>query len=163
MVSLLTLRAETLSAQRPATDDQDPIGYLLALREDLGLDRNQIDRLKRINIALEERNRPSIQRLSEVRGYIRSLPPESACSPEGKGRAAEYINEVRMIVEEVQRNTRAAMKDVGGVLSEQQKRQLGGIIKGRNDNRLQSGGLGVNVASGLTTWQVARYAPDREW
>ena len=105
---------------------RSPVGMLLKDRTEIGLTAEQVARLKAIDARLEEQNRPHVRRLVEIR---RALPDELKGSPERMSperRAAfhERMKAARPLFERINENNRAAMREVGDVLTQDQKTLL---------------------------------------
>jgi hypothetical protein len=100
-----------------------PVEKLLRHRAELNLSAAQVARLEEINQRMEERNRPLVRQLVEMR---REWGPEFRRSrremtPEQREELHRRMKEARPLFERIHENNRAAMREVGEVLNEEQK------------------------------------------
>ena len=145
----------TLDAQRPARGEPErsepgrhgPVEMLLRDRERLGLDAQQVVRLEEIARRMEERNRPLVARLLEMRRQIRAeFPvPSEEMSPPQREEFRRRLKDAHPLLREIRQNNDAAMREVGEVLTPPQKEQVREILRehrkkrGHGDERKRRG------------------------
>lgn len=99
---------DTAGSQAEARRERlDPIGRLLAHREELGLTADQVKRLKEVQADLRERNRPLLERVEAARAEW-----------------AERRRELRPALEQLRENRREAQEEAEEVLTDEQKARL---------------------------------------
>jgi hypothetical protein len=118
-----------------------PVSILLQLRDQLALTPTQVGQLERIDADMDRLNQPLVARISEIRHKIRSLGPVEEMNGAQRARFDTFVAEARPLWEQIQHNNAAAMKRVGGVLTEQQKEQVAKLLRQAGDNRERSGRL----------------------
>lgn len=146
LILFLSLLAtpQALPAQRPSPPDagearesrEGPVDLLLRGRERLRLNDEQVARLQEIRARMEERNRPLVARLLQMRREIRA---EFRGSPRklDRARREEYerrVEAARPLLREIRQNNRDAMREVGEVLTRGQKEQLRRMLRDRDDD-----------------------------
>jgi Spy/CpxP family protein refolding chaperone len=139
MLALAVLgSAAPLAAQRspPPAEAREaagrgPVQMLLRHRERLGLTADQVARLQAVDRRMEERNRPAVARLLEMRRQIRADFPGRPRELE-PARREEYrrrLEAARPLLREIRENNRVAMREVGDVLTPAQKGQVREILR----------------------------------
>lgn len=139
LLLLVTLgSAAPLAAQRhdPPAEAREAVGrgpvqMLLRHRERLGLTDEQVVRLEALDRRMEERNGPAVARLLEMRRRIRADFPGRPRELE-PARREEYrrrLEAARPLLREIRENNRAAMREVGEVLTPAQKKQVREILR----------------------------------
>lgn len=108
-----------------------PVEKLLRHRADLNLSEAQVARLEEINRRMEERNRPLVRQLVEMR---RQWGPEFRRSrhdmtPEQRAELSRRMEEARPLVEQIHENNRSAMREVGEVLNPEQKASVREMLR----------------------------------
>jgi hypothetical protein len=126
----------------PAPDDRargrhGPVELLLQNQADLALTRDQVVRLEAIQRRMDQRNRPLVERMMTIRREIRQY---TAAAPQGTDPQAspetqQRVEEARALMRQIRENNRAAMKEVGGVLTEEQKVRVRTLIRAQEERR----------------------------
>jgi Spy/CpxP family protein refolding chaperone len=100
-----------------------PVGLLLARRAELQLTAAQVERLSGIERELERRNEPLVREVLELRREVRrgatSRPRDM--SPDERALLRSQVERARPLLRQVQANNRQAMRQVGRVLTPQQR------------------------------------------
>lgn len=132
-----------LAAQRPPSPEAEqpgrhgPVEMLLRNRERLGLDSLQLARLEEIGRRMEERNRPMVTRLLDMRRQLRSefpVPPEEM-TPAQREEFHRRLQDARPLMKEIRENNRAAMREVGELLTQAQKEAVRQMIREHRDKQ----------------------------
>ncbi len=142
-----------LAAQRSAPPPAEevraapggPVDLLLLRRDRIGLRAGQVARLQEIRRRAEERNGPLVARLLEMRRAVRAEFP-GAPRDLASARRAEYrrrVEAARPLLREIRENNRAAMREVGRVLTARQKEEVRRMLResGERRGRGQRSGL----------------------
>jgi hypothetical protein len=145
ILALLAGVGESLQAQnrhgQQRGPDPGPVHMLLQLREELALTPAQVARLEQIDAEMDRLNQPLVARIFEVRGKIRALGPQEKMNTAQRARYESYVAEARPLWEKIQENNSAAMRQVGGVLSRQQKEKVAKLLRESGNYRERSGRL----------------------
>ena len=128
-------------------DDSGAVLFLLELRDDLELTANQVSNLERIDAELDRLNQPLMARMKEIRGKFRELGSFEEARGARRREFEAYIGEARSVMERVQANNLAAMRQVGGVLTERQKERLAKLLRERGDKQSERSGGDSRVPS----------------
>lgn len=111
--------------------DEGPVRALIEIRERLALTDDQVARLTALDADMNRRNEPYVSRLMEVRRSIRALGPRRNFSAEQRAQYDVYISEAKPLMKQIRDNNHAAMREVGGILTDVQKRQIADILRDR--------------------------------
>jgi hypothetical protein len=115
-------------------DDPGPISTLLSLEAELGLTAVQVERLTSVDRRMDELNHPLVTRLNGIRKQIRTLGDrEERRSPANLETYEAYLAVARPLMREIERNNRTAMEEVGEILTDAQKDEIGRRIRVRNE------------------------------
>lgn len=101
-----------------APQRRGPVDVLLRQRDPLGFTPEQVTRLRAIDQGMRERNRPLVEQLLRIRGEVRAE----------RGRRAK---EARPLLRQIRENNRAAMREVGTILSAEQKTAVRKMLRER--------------------------------
>ena len=119
-----------------------PIERLLAERDSLGLNDAQVLRLEAIRARVERENAPLVRRVMEIRRRVKARwVPRPQRTPEQQAAFQATMREARPLIQKIHQNNRAAMVEVGVVLTPAQKERLRAMIHerwgehGRRDGR----------------------------
>lgn len=136
---LLTLSAYAEGQDRPGNRDPGPVETLLGLRSDLDLSTDQVARLTEIDADLDRQNRPFVEQMMQIRRQIRGLGPRSEFDRDRRVRYESLRAEAGTVLRQIEVNNRAAMKQVGSILSDSQKQHLRQLLRQRGSNGDRSG------------------------
>jgi DNA repair exonuclease SbcCD ATPase subunit len=125
---------DTARSQAEARRERlDPIGRLLAHREELGLTADQVKRLEEIQADLRERNRPLLERVEAARAEWAERRQELRAESREEFRAQrrqrveearKRMEELRPTLEQLRENQREALEEAEEVLTDEQKARL---------------------------------------
>ncbi len=133
---------------RPAADaDPGAVLFLLRMSSELELTARQVSRLERINTDVERRNLPLMARMTEIRRKFRELGSFDDARGDERREFELHISEARAVMEEVQANNMAAMRQVGSVLTDGQKERLAQLLRQRGDTQRERSGGDSRVPS----------------
>lgn len=132
---LLVMGTVTLLPAQGRQADPGPVETLLEMRESLALTATQVASLERIDAAMDTQNRPLVRQLSAIRRQIRALGPRSEMSTEQRARFEAHLEEARPLMRQIEQNNRSAMKQVGRLLTKEQKDQVEEVLRERTDRR----------------------------
>jgi Spy/CpxP family protein refolding chaperone len=146
-LTLLLGAGATLEGQnRPARDgagrgqEQGAIDMLLELRGQLALTTEQVARLQQIDARIDEKNRPLVEQMSQIRRQMRGLGPQQNHTAQQRAQHEALMEEARPILQQIMANNRSGMDEVGGVLTPPQRTRLAELIRDRvNHERNGSG------------------------
>jgi hypothetical protein len=119
--------------------DPGPVEFLLTLRAELGLTSEQVARLEEIDSRMDRQNQPYVARMSELRRQIRGLGPRDRMTVEQRELHDSYVAEARPLMRQIHTNNRAAMRQVGDILSPPQKERVGQLLRERLERQRSSG------------------------
>jgi hypothetical protein len=140
LLLLIGAGAELHGQQQPsAGDDPGPITTLLGLQVELGITDEQAERLREIDGRMDGVNQPLVGRLMEIRGRIHALGSHREMTPENRALFESYVAEARPLMRQINDNNKAAMREVGDVLTREQKDTIARLLKERYENRDRSG------------------------
>jgi Spy/CpxP family protein refolding chaperone len=132
---------QTQQQRRPFDPrDTGPVPLLLRNRAELRLTADQVARLTEIDRQVEEKNRPFVTQLVEMRRQLtrpqrgREPTPEQRQAFEAQMRAAEPL------LKSIDENWKTAMRQVGQVLTDEQKAKIPALVanerkSGERDDR----------------------------
>ena len=122
--------------RREIFDDMDgPVQFLLRNRVVLSLTTDQVTRLQEIDRQMDERNRPYVMQLLQIRRQIPRRARESEMTPQQLEAYRAQLRAAQPLLERIRANNHVAMKDVGSVLTDPQKTRLREILSAeRNDD-----------------------------
>jgi hypothetical protein len=133
---------------RPGGDsDPGAVLFLLGMRGELDLTSRQVTKLERINTDLDRLNLPLMARMTEIRRKFRELGSFEESRGERRQEFESHIGEARAVMERIQANNWTAMRQVGDVLTEQQKERLAKLLRERDDNQGERRGGDSRVPS----------------
>ena len=138
-VALLAVpAAATAQHQRaqPSRGVKGAVEKLFENRVELGLSTDQLFRLQEITDQAEQQNRPIQQAMMAVWREWKSRKGAEPALPEADLEALHQrtVTEVRRLQEQIQGNERAAMTEVGKVLTPEQKQMVRQMVdRGRGD------------------------------
>lgn len=117
--------------ERRAGGRHGPVEKLIGNREALGLSDDQIARLQEIDDRLRERNRPFVQKLIEMRrgSHFDPRVKRGEMTPDQRAEFDRRIDEVRPLLSRIHENNVAAMREVGGVLTAEQKERIRSLLE----------------------------------
>lgn len=129
---------------------RSPVEMLLRRRAELELSDDQVARLQAIDQRMEERNRPHVQKLVAMR---RALPAELRGSHREmtdaqKAEFRERMKEARPLMEQIHESNRSAMREVGEVLTADQKSRVRTILHSKWGTRKDDGSHERGARSG---------------
>jgi hypothetical protein len=136
LFSLILLLFATLpgvaQGHRDALVDRgDPVEMLLDIRRQLQLSPEQITELKKIQARLEAANRPYVERLLEIQREVQSQ--FVTASADGRRHSNEpteaQMELARVPLRQIQQNSVAAMEEVNGLLTPQQKERAATLLR----------------------------------
>lgn len=132
---MLSATSVSLEGQRRDRGDSDggPVAALIDLRSRIGLTDDQVSQLMAIDSSLRTRNEPLVTRLVEVRRAIRGLGRRNDRTPDEREQYDAFIEEARPLMKQIRENNNTAMRQIGGVLTDVQREQLGDILRERDD------------------------------
>ena len=138
---------EATSTEEPLTR---PLEVLLQQRDTLGLTSDQLGELGRIQDRLATTNEPLVNQMMELRTQWQQ---QRRAARNGRPPNVARIEEIRSAAErlqqQIQANNRAAMKNVNGLLTPPQRKQLRGIVeKRRQQNTGKRGANGARSGGG---------------
>lgn len=121
--------------------EQGAVEKLLRHRDALGLTGEQVARLQEIDQQLETRNEPHVQRLMALRREMKAqLHVEPKLSHEQRKAVFDrWSRDAKPSLDQIHQNNRAAMHEVGAVLTPEQKARVRQIIRGHGDRDGKSG------------------------
>ncbi len=119
--------------------DSGPIATLIHMRAQLRLSDQQVAQLRQLDRQTEERNRPFVARLHELRRKARALGHYSRLSPEARAQFDAYMEEGQPLLQSIHENNMAAMREVGRILSDEQKETMRELLRNASRNRERSG------------------------
>lgn len=132
---LLILTSASLDGQRRSDKhepDEGPVRALIEIRERLALTDDQVARLTSLDADMNRRNEPYVRRLMEVRRSIRALGHRRDFSAEQRAQYELYISEAKPLMKQIRENNHEAMREVGVILTDVQKRQVAEILRDRD-------------------------------
>lgn len=140
LVLLLLLLPLPLSAQRSGDDDgnrardRGPVEMLLRQRSELGLSDEQVARLRVVEQRMEEKNAPLIAELVRIRRELHGeRQRKEERSDEQRREVRRRMAAARPLMKQIRENNRAAMREVGGILTAPQKARLRELLRERRD------------------------------
>lgn len=136
---LMGVATSTVAAQtgrerdqhRRRGSDAGPVPELLRHRTELRLSDDQVRRLQEIDAKMEEQNRPYVAQLLQIRRDMQVRPgvrPEKMTEAE-RAEFQRHLEEARPLWNQIRKNNHAAMREVGGVLDEEQKALLRKLLR----------------------------------
>jgi hypothetical protein len=132
---LLAATSVSLEAQDGRNDrDAGPIQELLEIRSRIGLTADQVTRLNEIDAAMQQQNEAPVAQLVQVRRSIRALGRRRDFTPEQRAQYEALIDQARPLMKQIRANNHAAMRQVGEVLTQDQRSVLADILRDRDDD-----------------------------
>jgi hypothetical protein len=113
-----------------------PVAKLLRHHTDLGLSDDQVRQLREIDRRMDEQNRPFVAQLLRIRKDMNVRPgvrPEDMTDAE-REEFQSHMAEARPLWEQIRKNNRAAMHEVGNVLDAKQKAALRELLEKQRKN-----------------------------
>lgn len=117
---------------RDSIPARGPIDLLLARRDSLALNDEQVSQLQRIGAELQQLNAPHVRSMLELRRELQPLigtHPRDMTS-EQRARFQKQAERARPVMEQVHENNRRAMERVSKLLSPEQKRRVREWLQG---------------------------------
>lgn len=111
-----------------------PVHFLLRNRAELRLTAEQVVKLQEIDREMEEKNQPYVTQLVQMR---RQLPPHvhgREPTPEQRQAFKARMRAAEPLLKKIHENNAASMRQVGEVLSEEQKQRIPVLLA--NERRL---------------------------
>ncbi|MBW3553703.1 MAG: Spy/CpxP family protein refolding chaperone [Gemmatimonadetes bacterium] len=156
---------------RPATPagagvmDRNPVAVLLERRDELELTADQVARLEAVQARVERENAPRIERLRAALGDR----PARDLTDEERVQLRERMRELQPVRTEIRETNRAAMEEVRGILTAEQRTKIRSASRGRGP-AASRGARGASVARilqhrealGLSEDQIARLEAIRD-
>jgi Spy/CpxP family protein refolding chaperone len=138
LLAPLPLAAQRAAPQNPPparaeAHERGPIQSLLQHREALRLSADQVARLAQIDAQMHERNRPLVEQMVRMRREIRGDAPTNSLTPEQRAEMRQRLEVARPLMEQIRQNNHEAMRQVGDVLNEEQKRQVRTMLESRRE------------------------------
>lgn len=121
-----------------------PVAKLLRHHTELGLTDDQVRQLREIDRKMDEQNRPYVAQLLRIRKDMDVRPgvrPEDMTDAE-REEFQSHMQEARPLWEQIRKNNRAAMHEVGNVLDAQQKAALRELLQKQRNPRERNGSSG---------------------
>lgn len=122
-----------------------PVEKLIRYREELNLTDAQIQALQEIDRRMTELNRPHVQELIRIRrqvheqiGVAPGVHPRDL-TPEQRAELKRRSEIARPAREQIHKNNRALMLEVGNVLTDEQKARLRDMLQKHRERNGQSG------------------------
>jgi|SRR5690606_317169 len=114
-----------------------PVEMLLRDRTRLELSAAQVERLEAIERRMEERNRPLVTRLVQMRRDIHSEfhGRDRELEPAEREEYQRRVERAKPLLREIRENNRAAMREVGEVLTSEQKERLREMLRTLHERR----------------------------
>lgn len=145
VLALLAAPAALPAQQHPSPPRGDgaksahegPVEMLLRRSERLGLSEAQVARLEEIGRRMEETNRPLVARLLEMRRGLRAdfRHDPDEMDPAERAEYRRRLEAARPLMREIRENNRAAMREVGEVLTPPQKDEVRRMLRDRHDEK----------------------------
>lgn len=109
---------------------------LIEHSEQLGLSADQLARVQAIRDSADAQNRPSWRGIMAIRRQLKDRKAaEPGMSPEEESALVKQSGaEIRRLYDQIQANEHSAMREVGKVLTPEQKQRVLRIIKGNEDD-----------------------------
>jgi Spy/CpxP family protein refolding chaperone len=132
-----SLGAQQTAGSPPAAGQRwvqpSPVERLLQRRDELALTADQVVRLQAVNRRMQEANRPLVQRLLELRSSepVRSVQR----TPEQHEAFEARVRQARPLMQQIRENNRSAMREVGAVLTDEQKAKFREHLRERREKR----------------------------
>jgi hypothetical protein len=118
-----------------------PVAKLLRHQADLGLTDDQVRQLREIDRKMDEQNRPYVAQLLRIRKDMNVRPgvrPEDMTDAE-RQEFQSHMEAARPLWEQIRKNNRAAMHEVGDVLDGKQKAALRELLERQRNPRERNG------------------------
>lgn len=116
-------------ARRHDARSGDPLELLLSIGEALELTGTQATRIREIQRDLEERNRPLVERLVEIRRQIQEQQAASRVPGGGSRPSPTHLEIARPPMRQIHINNRRAMEEVGALLTADQKARAAELLE----------------------------------
>jgi chaperonin cofactor prefoldin len=120
------------SSDRDRDRDPGPITTLISLRQELSLSAGQVAQLESIRSQTEQQNQPLVTRMSEIRRRLRSLGEVN--TDRERELRQQWMAEARPIMRTIDQNNRAAMEQVGDILTQVQRDEIARRLRERDEN-----------------------------
>jgi hypothetical protein len=121
-----------------------PVAKLLRHQTDLDLTDDQVRQLREIDRKMDEQNRPYVAQLLRIRKDMNVRPgvrPEDMTDAE-RAEFQSHMQEARPLWEQIRKNNRAAMHQVGDILDARQKAALREMLEKQRNPRERNGSPG---------------------
>ena len=139
LIALMAAVAPSVAAQRGQEGNQHrrnpaepgPVAELLRHRAELSLSDEQTRQLQEIDRRMDERNRPYVAQLLEIRRdmHVRPGVDKDEMTSAEREEFQQSMAKARPIWEQIRKNNHAAMRQVGDVLNSEQKAHLRELLR----------------------------------
>jgi len=139
LIALMAAVAPSVAAQRGQEGNQHrrnpaepgPVAELLRHRAELSLSDEQTRQLQEIDRRMDERNRPYVAQLLEIRRdmHVRPGVDKDEMTSAEREEFQQSMAKARPIWEQIRKNNHAAMRQVGEVLNSEQKAHLRELLR----------------------------------
>ena len=116
--------------------DTGPVALLLRNRAELKLTAEQVTRLQEIDVEVEQKNRPFVTQLVEIRRQLPRIPRGREPTAEQREAFEAHMRAAQTLMKSIDENWKAAMRQVGQILTEEQKGKIHALVA----NEQRSGG-----------------------
>jgi Spy/CpxP family protein refolding chaperone len=119
--------------------DPGPVQFLLRNRAELRLTAEQVSKLQEIDRQMEEKNQPYVAQLVQMRRQLSPPPRGREPTPEQRQAFEAQMRAAEPLLKKIRENNFASMRQVGDVLSEEQKAKIPVLLA---NERKDDGGRG---------------------
>jgi hypothetical protein len=121
--------------------DNGPVALLLRNRAELRLTAEQVARLQEIDTLVERKNRPFVTQLVEMRRQLPRVSRGREPTPEQREAFEAQMRAAQPLMKSIDENWKAAMRQVGQILTEEQKAKIHDLVANerRGDDRRRGG------------------------
>jgi hypothetical protein len=118
-------------------DDPGPVQFLLRNRAELKLTAEQVVQLQEIDRQMEALNQPYVAQLVQMRRQLPNLRRGQEPTPEQRQAFEAQMKAAHPLLKKIQENNVISMRQVGDVLSEDQKAKIPVLLA--NERKLNGG------------------------
>jgi Spy/CpxP family protein refolding chaperone len=108
--------------------DTGPVALLLRNRAELRLTAEQVTRLQEIDVQVELKNRPFVTQLVEMRRQLPRLERGRDPTREEREAFGAQMRAAEPLMKSIDENWKAAMRQVGQILTEEQKAKIHDLV-----------------------------------
>jgi hypothetical protein len=120
---------------------RSPVDIILEHRADLKLSDDQVTKLEAIDRAVEEKNRPHVEKIRETMGNAPTRPGGMQnMTPQEREAMRARREAVRPLMEKIQANNQEGLKQAEEVLAPDQRSQARELIRQAQERRPRPGG-----------------------